>query len=127
MIMMDSAFALSAGVVFLALVFLFHALNVLAYKARQHEYDTSFGFIIGAIILCGVICFSRIAYMAHKFPWMDYKGIISNMLYLPFTIATTGLALLIFIKAIVGKHYPRRWIVFAVISGLIALTCYVLL
>lgn len=124
MIMMDSAFALSAGIVFLALVFLFHSLNILIHKFKNRSFDPPFAFIFALSILCISITFSRIMYMGTRYPWMDYKGIVSQMLYLPFTLSATALSMLILIKSIIGETYPKRWRTYAIISGLIAIVCY---
>lgn len=122
---LDSAFAISSGLAFLALVFLFHAINILMHKIRIRQFDWSFSVIFALTILTCTIFTSRILYMAGKYPWLDYKGIVSGMLYLPFTLSFSTLAILILIKTIIGEQYPRGWLIYAAISGILMVVSYV--
>lgn len=121
--MSDPAFAISFGVVFSVMCAMIFAANVLRYKVINDRRNL--WFVMSLAIMMLSILSGNLSYIASRYPFLDYNGLLSSGAYLPYTKMGVMLSVLVLIRAFTGKQYPYVWLYCSVAAIFVTLFSYV--
>ena len=125
--MMDSAYALAVGVITSILCALFYAVNLFRYKVSTKAFDDIFWYIMATIVLLASILLSNMAYVASRYPVLDYHGWLTDRAYLPYTKSAVLVSVLLYVRAFVGDKYPFIWLYCSIVSLTATILAYIFL
>jgi len=121
------AYSIALGIITSVICALFYAINLFRYKISTRVFDDIFLYVIATIIILTSLLFSNMAYVASRYPVLDYHGWLTSESYLPYTKSAILVSILLYIRAFVGDRYPFVWLYCSVASLLATVLAYIFL